>query len=380
MDQRQLRRGTFTLAGLFAGSMGMAIPLAFQLLEGPLATGAAVIGAISAGFGGVQVVSRLPAGRWIDARGTRGIVQASWIATAVAGGLFLASSNLLVAGAAMLAYGLGVGLFWVGIHARVSRLAPPGEVAETMVRFLVVVGVGYTLGPLAGGLADVIGFRATLGLLAPLGVLGWLGEHRLEDPGLPQGDTRTPAVAAGGLSLGIASGFFLGFFLGASDTFIPVHLAAAGVSAFGVGLFLSAREGTNLAVRLVTARLVSDRAGVWLIALGALGTGAGSVLFPRADTSLLLALAAGIQGLGLGVLAPASLTLTARGSPPGTIGRAMGRHGAWLGVGLLVGPLALGPVGEALGTGRIFDAVAVVSVGMLAWAVYHGLSRDQQDR
>ena len=361
MQRARARLVLELLSGLYAASMGMSIPLVFQYLEVGLGASATVIGAIGATFGGVQVFVRLPLGAWLDRHGGHGVLLVSWALTAAAGALFLVAGSVLLVLLAMLVYGLAVGLYWVAAYTLLSRLAPEGDVARTMTRYMVALGVGFLVGPTAGGLADLIGFRRALGVLVGVGLLGLLVEV-LAHPSARARPIGTGAAAEPrGIVLGLAGAFTFGFVLGAADAFIPVHLAAAGYSALAVGLFFSGREAANLGVRLASVRAVRDAtAPLFLLAAAVLLVG-GLVLFPRAVGVAPLALAALLTGAGIGLLGPSSLTLTARASADGERGRAMGRYGAALGGGMLVGPALVGPLGDALGRAAIFDATAAVS-------------------
>ncbi|MDX1611139.1 MAG: MFS transporter [Candidatus Thermoplasmatota archaeon] len=364
MSRPDPRRLHFAQTVLFSAAMGMAIPLVFQHLEVTFQARASTVGWIAAVFGGVQVAVRLPLGRWVDERGERGALVVSWGLTALAGvSLFQAGSTLALAGAFTL-YGLAIGIFWVPANTLAARLAQPGEVARAMTVFMVATGIGFTAGPLLGGVADLVGFEWALLSLAPLGLLGGVLALGQRTGGRGLSETVGPEADPVGLGLGFASAFYLGFLLGTGDAFIPVLLAATGVAAFGVGMFIAGREGVNLLARLVTARAVADRTAPGFLALGALAGAVGLVLFPRADTVFALAASASLMGVGVGLVAPASLTLTARGTRPADAGRSMGRWGAILGVGMLVGPALLGPVGEAFGLAWVFDGTALLSLAM----------------
>lgn len=349
-------------SGLYAAAMGMTIPLIYQHLEVTLGVSATVIGLIAALSGGVQVAIRIPVGRAVDRVGEERLLLWSWVATGASGVFFLIASDLFLVAAAVVVYSLGIGIFWVAANALVARLATPGRLARTNTHYMVAIGAGFMVGPLLGGLADLAGFQAALGALVPLGLAGYYlaAAHPLPPVGLERG----PVVRgdARGLRLGVLAAFYFGFLLGAADAFVPVHLAAAGYSAFAVGAFFSGREGVNFVSRLVTVRLVQDRTAATFLGVAALVEAAGLVLFARSDGLVLLALAAVVTGTGIGLLGPASLTLTAQGADSGARGRAMGRYGAALGVGLLIGPAVMGPVGQALGLVRVFDGVALLSV------------------
>lgn len=359
---------------LFSLTMGLAVPLVFQHLEATFHARPAVVGLVAAAFGGVQVLVRVPLGYVIDERGERGVLTASWGLTAVAGAGLWWADDLYVVAIAFAVFGLAVGAFWVASNTLAARLAPPGQLARSMNSYMVAVGLGFVVGPLLSGIADLVGFRWALASLVPLAVAGaWLATGIVAPPPGRSAALEGPTDRSA-FWLGLASAFYLGLLLGTSDAFIPVHLRIAGFTAVGVGVFVAGREVSNLLARLGTRSVVRDRTAALFLAGAVLLEAAGLVVFPRSTAWLTLAVSALLMGVGIGLVGPASLTVTARGGRPGAAGRAMGGWGTAFGLGALVGPGVLGPVGDLFGLVRIFDAVAVVSLGLAGWGLWHQLT------
>src|SRR5215213_6649506 len=160
-------------------------------LRDTLGLAAIVGGSGVAVFYGAQALGRLATGRLVGRLGNRRTLLASGVLAA--GGMLLAlatTSPVLVVGGFVL-----VGLALAAVAPLAFSVA--GETvpdrAGSAVSVVTTFGYGgFLLGPpLVGGLAEVVGLRAALGVVAAAGLAVFLLSSNLREPGEDQGNPRS---------------------------------------------------------------------------------------------------------------------------------------------------------------------------------------------
>jgi MFS family permease len=157
-------------------------------LRDTLGLAAIVGGSGVAVFYGAQALGRLAIGRLVGRAGNRRTLLGS--GALAAGGMVLAlatTSPALVVGGFLLV-GLALAAVAPLAFSMAGDLVP--ERAGSAVSVVTTVGYGgFLLGPpLVGGLAEVVGLRSALGVVAAAGLAVFVLSFRLRDPGEDQGD------------------------------------------------------------------------------------------------------------------------------------------------------------------------------------------------
>lgn len=154
------------------------------------------------------------------------------------------------------------------------------------------------------------------------------------------------------------------FSYGTFETFMPLFALQAGLSAYAVGVFLSAQVVTLALTKPIMGRF-SDRHGrpPQIIAGATLGTACiGSFAF-FGDFLPLLGLSV-LFGLSLSIVTSATSAYIADLSERETHGSAMGILGSIMDIGHTTGPLAAGVVAASFGIGRAFFGASLVLAAM----------------
>jgi MFS family permease len=335
------------------------------------------LGLLLALYDGAEVFLKPAFGALADRIGPRPVLLGGLLAFAAASAAFVAVGNPDALAATRLAQGAAAAAFSPAASTLVARLSPDRQQGRWFGSYGAWKGLGYTLGPLLGGVLIALGgfplLFATLAGLA-LAVAAWaaiavppasplprvretlLGlARRLRQPSFLR---PTIALAAGTAALSVGVGF------------LPVRGAAAGLGPLATGAAVS--------LLAASAALVQPRAGRAYDSgrlPGPLGTGAGLALAAAgfAFTALLagpaaLTLAAVAIGAGTGIVTPLGFAALAAAAPPGRLGQTMGAAEVGRELGDAGGPLLVGAIAAPAGLAVGLLSLAAGLLGTAAWA------------
>jgi MFS family permease len=328
------------------------------------------LGLLLAVYDGAEVLLKPVFGSLADRIGARPVLLGGLLAFAAASAAFVIAGNPAWVGLARFGQGAAAAAFSPAASVLVSRLTPPGAQGRGFGRYGAWKGLGYTLGPVLGGVLIAAGGFSLLFLtLAVLGaaVAGWalvvvpgvaplprtrqtvadLG-RRLSSPGFLR---PTLALAAATAALSVAVGF------------LPVLGAGIGLGPLATGAIVSVLAATTALVqpRIGKARddgRIGDRVG---LAGGLVITAAGcaAVLLPGI---LGLVAAALLIGLGVGVITPIGFAHLASVAPADRLGQTMGSAEVGRELGDAGGPLIVGGLAAAIS----LTPALIVFAGLLA--------------
>jgi MFS family permease len=314
------------------------------------------LGLLLAVYDGAEVALKPVFGSLADRIGARPVLLGGLLAFAAASAAFVLAGNPAWVGLARFGQGAAAAAFSPAAGVLVSRLTPPGGQGRGFGRYGAWKGLGYTLGPLLGGVLIAAGgytlLFATLAALAVV-VAGWAMlrvpgvaplprtrqtvadlARRLSSPGFVR-PTLALAAATGALSVGVG--------------FLPVIGADRGLGPLITGAIVSLLA---LAAALVQPRAgrarddghIGDRTG---LATGLLLTALGcvAVLIPG---SAGLITAAVLIGLGVGLITPIGFAYLAATAPKERLGQTMGAAEVGRELGDAGGPLVVGALAAAL--------------------------------
>lgn len=314
------------------------------------------LGLLLAIYDGAEVVLKPVFGSLADRVGARPVLLGGLLAFAAASAAFVVAGNPTWVGVARFGQGAAAAAFSPAAGVLVSRLTPPGGQGRGFGRYGAWKGLGYTLGPVLGGvLIATGGYSLLFATLAVLGaaIAGWA---QLMVPGLnPLPRTRqtvadlarrftspgfvrpTLALAAATAALSVGVGF------------LPVIGAGRGLSPLVTGAIVSLLAAATALVqpRAGHARdqgRIGDRTGL-AAGLALAAAGCAAVWIPGIVG---LVISAVLIGIGVGVITPIGFAYLAATTPTERLGQTMGSAEVGRELGDAGGPLLVGALAAAI--------------------------------
>ncbi|MCO1577302.1 MFS transporter [Crossiella sp. SN42] len=327
-----------------------------------------VLGGLLALYDGAEVVLKPVFGSLADRIGGKPVLLGGLIAFAVASGLYAVADSPGWLWAARLGQGAAASAFSPSASAMVARLNPAARRGRAFGSYGFYKSIGYTLGPLLGGvLAWAGGLWLLFTVMAACGaaVAVWAAITVPAVPPLPRqrqtvadlarrltdrcflAPVAALAAATAALSVGVG--------------FLPVSGAAAGLGAIATGAAVSVLAATAAIVqptagRALDAGRLSTRTG---LRAGLLLTAAGlaAAILPGL---LGVLLAAALIGAGTGLVTPLGFAALAAATPEERMGQTMGAAEVGRELGDAGGPLLVAGVATVATLGYGFAALAVL--------------------
>ncbi|MEU9391827.1 MFS transporter [Streptomyces sp. NPDC048324] len=342
-----------------------------------------VLGGLLALYDGAEVLLKPVFGTIADRVGARPVLLGGLVGFAVASAVYVLADSPGWLWAARLGQGAAASAFSPAASALVSRLNPAAKQGRAFGSYGFYKSIGYTLGPLLGGvLVWAGGLRLLFTVLAVLGaaVAVWALvavpvvpplprarqtvldlARRLADPAFLV-PTAALAGATAALSVGVG--------------FLPVSGRVAGLGTVATGAAVS--------VLAACAAVVQPRAGRALDAgrLGArTGLTAGLLLTAAGLACAMLPglagilLAAVLIGVGTGLITPLGFAALASATPPERLGQTMGAAELGRELGDAGGPLLVAAVATTATLTYGYAALAVALAGGTAVVAAAGARR-----
>lgn len=313
------------------------------------------LGLLLAIYDGAEVILKPVFGSLADRIGARPVLLGGLLAFAAASAAFVIAGDPAWLGVTRFAQGAAAAAFSPAAGVLVSRLTAPGQQGRGFGRYGAWKGLGYTLGPVLGGvLITWGGYTLLFATLATLGtaVAAWallmvpgvaplprvrqtvldLG-RRLSSPGFLR-PTLALAAATAALSVGVG--------------FLPVIGASRGLSPLLTGAVVSVLAAATAVVQPGVGRArddgrIGDRTGLSTGLLLA-APGCAAVVIPGI---MGLASAAVLIGIGVGVVTPIGFASLAASTPAERLGQTMGSAEVGRELGDAGGPLLVGALAAA---------------------------------
>jgi DHA1 family tetracycline resistance protein-like MFS transporter len=351
-------------------------------LGGFTTSGLLALGLLLAVYDGAEVLLKPVFGVLADRIGPRPVLLGGLLAFAAASAGFVVAGNAGLIGVARLGQGAAAAAFSPAAGALVARLQPGGRHGRAFGSYGAWKGLGYTTGPLLGGvLVTVGGYRLLFATLATLAVAvaGWAALAVPAVQPLPKtrqtvADLARRLTAAGFVRPTVAlAGATAALSVGVG--FLPVAGARIGLVPLATGAVVSLLAAAAALVqpwagRARDAGRIGDgpgmAAGLALAAVGAAGAAlASAVGFGGIAGVVVLVAAAVAVGTGAGLVTPLGFAHLAAGTPTERLGQTMGAAEVGRELGDAGGPLLVGAVAAAATLGAGLGGLALV-LGALA--------------
>ncbi|MFF7276897.1 MFS transporter [Streptomyces griseorubiginosus] len=327
-----------------------------------------VLGGLLALYDGAEVLLKPVFGALADRIGARPVLLAGLVAFAAASALYVLADSPGWLWAARLGQGAAASAFSPSASALVARLNPAARHGRAFGSYGFYKSIGYTLGPLLGGvLVWAGGLRLLFTVLAVLGaaVAVWAAvavpvvpplpkarqtvldlARRLADP-VFLAPTAALAAATAALSVGVG--------------FLPVSGRAAGLGTVATGAAVSVLAACAALVQPRAGRALDEgrlttRSGL-LAGLLVTAVGMGCAMLPGLTGVLC---AAALTGAGTGLITPLGFAALASSTPPERLGQTMGSAELGRELGDAGGPLLVAAVATATTLAYGYAALAVL--------------------
>jgi MFS family permease len=313
------------------------------------------LGVLLAVYDGAEVVLKPVFGSLADRIGARPVLLGGLLAFAAASAAFVLAGDPAWVGLARFGQGAAAAAFSPAAGVLVARLTPNTGQGRGFGRYGAWKGLGYTLGPVLGGvLIAVGGYPLLFTTLAVLGVVvaGWAVLvvpaapplprtrqtvadliRRLTSPGFVR-PTLALAAATAALSVGVG--------------FLPVAGAGRGLGPLATGAIVSLLAAAAAVIQPRAGRArdrgrIGDRTGLAAgLALTAIGCAA--VVIPGVAGLVVAAL---LIGCGVGVITPIGFAHLATTAPTERLGQTLGAAEVGRELGDAGGPLLVGGLAAA---------------------------------
>jgi MFS family permease len=337
-----------------------------------------LVGVMLSAYGVMQLLLRIPTGLASDALGRRKPFVLAGLALTVVGalGFILAPAPWFLVIARAIT-GLAA-CAWVAITVMYSGYYPPAQAARAIGSMGLTNGLGQVVATYTGGVAaEAYGWLAPFFLSIATGTIGFGLMLFCREPqaasraAQPVSWRRMWQVGTSGTLLIVSS-------LSAINTlathttvfgFIPVYARELGASRAELGLLTAISLIPFTLVQPLAARS-AERFGFRVnVAFGLALAGVMTVITPLTDTFVTLTAVQVVGGIGRGFVSAALMSLAIVSVDPRERATAMGVYQAVYAIGMFLGPLIGGIIGEYAGLGAVFVSTGILSfvAGLVAW-------------
>ena len=339
-------------------------------------------GAVVGSFGLLSIPIRQMSGRWITNFGPKKVAIAGTAVLGIATLLHVGAFNVWMIIPVRVVQGIGLAIGPVATATIIAILAPSNRRAEGMAYNGNAIALANLYSPLlAFWLFQEFGSGAAFiyaGLMSLAGTVSALGISaiRTSIPAEPLASSseavKPPLISRSALFPTLVFLTYT-FTTAPASTFLPQLAKLRNLG--NPGLYYTANSITQM-LALPTSGLIADRLGRGsVIVPGLLIVGAAMFLLMTADNLMMFVLSGVLNGMGFGMLQPATQSLTVDRSPPRERGTALATlQQAW-DVGGSGGAFIVGPLGSVIGIAATFGiAGAGTILGALGYIAFSARS------
>ena len=318
-------------------------------------------------YDGAEVVLKPVFGALVDRKGAKPVMVGGLIAFALASALFVVGGDPHLLGAARFAQGAAAAAFSPAAGAAVATFGGTKRTGRLFGGYGGAKGVGYLLGPVAGGALVVGGgYSLLFGVLAAVALVAAVATMAFVPHVAPIARSRSslvdlvrqvvnaeflrPVLMLGGATAALSAGV----------GFLPLLGARQHLSPLATGALVSLLAAVAAVLQPPAGRLFDAgrfRPPVAAVALASCGGGFLVALVVPGAVGI--ALGAVLVGAGVAIATPVGFTLLARSAPADRLGRTMGSAEVGREMGDAGGPVLVGAFGLFSLTAG-FGALAIV--------------------
>ena len=323
-----------------------------------------------------QAPLNLVGGAYTDRIGGRGIMLGSCWATVAAGIVFIFAQGFWMLLAGQLILILSRAAFWPATWAMASEL--PGSRGVQLGRLNAVTNTGQILGTALGGFSlAVLGFKATFGILALIGVASFFSGLATR-PG-PAREPRATGVLAGYLPLlrhriiqySVLCAYLSALPFSLTISFFPLLLSSFGYSEESSGVLLALRAVGSIGASLLVARFArSGPETLWPVVCGVI-VAASIGFLPAWNHVVPIALCLVLVGAGSAAMTLYFQITISEASRPQERGSALALGGLGWSVSHFSTPLIMGLLADRYGLVAGFYVIGILALAcalLIAWA------------
>jgi DHA1 family multidrug resistance protein-like MFS transporter len=356
----------------FADASHSAVIPIFPFYASSLGATIMTIGALASASGFSRMACSIPLGLLSDRMGRKRVMLLGMLCFVLAPVIYSASSSPIHLFPARVILGFGMAsTFSIGF-VYVSEVAPFGRRSLFQGIYMTSMGVGFTLGPLVGGLfAKAWGYASSFYLSSGLAAAGLVLLLFVPEPAEPLERMETPVRPFPGfgrvltdfkiLAAGAAN-FFNSLIFSATMVYFPLYGGSVGLDESEVGMSLTVRGLASTFSRIPTGAAVLRLGALRLMALGLGLTAATLLVLPSFESLLVICLVLGFQGVAYGVFLTSGNVYVTEEAPASQRGAGMGIYSTFSNISGVVSPLILGVASEAWGFKGAFLSSAVIAI------------------
>jgi DHA1 family multidrug resistance protein-like MFS transporter len=345
---------------------------AMPLYTANLGASVSEIGAIIALLAFGTALFMIPCGLLSDRFGRRTLLVTGLLISTLAAFLYTLTTNTLELSLLRGLHGIGLAAQIPVTIAAALDLSPEGQRGKTLGWYTTSTQAGLMVGPLIGGyLLSNFNFTTvfiTSGFISLAGLVTVLLLFR----GIPQAEKDEIALITSwewlkrkALYGAVLTPFAISIGIGTIAAYIPIYCKGFNISAIGAGLIITLLYTSSTMLRIVSGTM-SDRIGRKPMILFGLALSAiSAALMANFHTLALLGIVAFCFGIGMSIVQPSGMALTADLAPHKTRGLAIGMFTTLYQFGSAVGPSAMGAVAESSNLETMFLACGLTMAFVL---------------
>ncbi len=339
-----------------------------------------VVGTMLSAYGVMQLLFRIPTGVASDWSGRRKPVFMIGLAASLAGAVAfaLAPTPWSLVGARALTGLAACG--WVGITIMYAGYFPPGESIRALGWLNLTNAIGQVIATWTGGLlAEAYGPVAPFVASAATAAVGLLALAFCPEPARAARQATAAPITASRLWRTATAPALIGVsVLSAVQTyatfstvfgFTPVFAKDLGATPADLGTLTALSVLPFAIVQPFTAGLSARFGSRVVVVAGLVVIGVTTIAIPLCTTLPLLIANQVAAGFGRGVTNTTLIGLSIKRVPSGERATAMGVYQAVYAIGMFLGPLVGGVIGENAGLGAIFVTTGIVQLGATVLAL-----------
>jgi DHA1 family multidrug resistance protein-like MFS transporter len=336
-----------------------------------------LLGIIVSVYGGVQLLSQVPIGRFSDRTGRKTILVLGLMTFSIMPTLYIYATNVYTLIGIRVLGGIGASAVWPMAMTMIVDQVGIESRGRAMGWYNAAFYSAVALGPLiGGGLYDLLGLKAPFYFWAALGLVSAIivalrvkePERRQPLPIEPHERPSENMILAGyTLTFLACCGIVttVGMVGGFNFTLLPSFGSRLGLSTVDIGFIYLDYAGAMTLSNIYFGRVADRGRRKLLITGGSLAGAASLALLLFASNLLEVALLYAILGIGLGMGSPAAASLVADATCTSRRGEIFGLFNTARMLGIVVGPLIAGSMADVYGVYGAVAAFALLS-GIIA--------------